>query len=116
MFLIIWKSISFFFCYTFSRHIKGIDFNNFSFRIYRAGAVQSYVPMIVNTLEIVKQGFLADEWKEAQKLSAVPIKCCIPGPYTILHSLAISKCSCIRLHRLVTSQISEFFVEFKSTH
>lgn len=76
---------------SFSRHIKGIDFVNMSFRIYHAGGTQSYVPIIVDKLEVDITGFVADEWQEAQKLSSVPVKACIPGPYTIMHVLSHSK-------------------------
>lgn len=74
-----------------SRHIKGIDFHNLSYRIYHAGATQSYVPVIVERLEVDVPGFLAEEWLQAQSLSAVPIKVCFPGPFTITHMLAVSK-------------------------
>ena len=74
-----------------SRHIKGIDFENLSYRVYRAGASQSYVPMITGRLEVDVPGFLAEEWAQAQALSAVPIKACFPGPYTIIHMLSVCK-------------------------
>ncbi|KAF6019491.1 hypothetical protein EB796_022196 [Bugula neritina] len=75
--------------YHFCRHIKGIDFSNLSYRICHAGAIQSYVPIITGKLEVELPGFMAEEWSKAQNLSSVPIKSCIPGPFTIIQMLSI---------------------------
>ena len=52
------------------------------------GTRQRYVPVIVGQLQAEKVGFLAEEWLEAQAVSSVPVKACVPGPYTIMQSLA----------------------------
>jgi len=72
-----------------SRHLSGIDFINLSYHIGQAGSLQLYLPKITRALDVPKPGFVAQEWIEAQKLSSVPVKACVPGPFSIISMLSI---------------------------
>ncbi len=64
------------------RHLHGIDFVNLTNKEVRGGTYSANLPTI-NGLVSVRDLFLADDWKRAQKFTDRPVKITMPGPMTV---------------------------------
>ncbi len=67
------------------RRLDGFDFENLTSKAIRNNAYSVPLPTIRSKVEARKTdvGFLAADWKTAQKLTKKPVKMTIPGPLTI---------------------------------
>ena len=68
------------------RHIAGIDYRKLTGRWHRADAFYSHVPTIVGPLSATEP-FLVHDWQVAQSFTAHPVKCTLPGPFTLMDTL-----------------------------
>lgn len=64
------------------RHLNGFDFTNLTEKEVRGGTYSANLPSIVGKVS-VKKTFLADDWKQAQSHSNLPVKITMPGPMTV---------------------------------
>lgn len=69
------------------RYLKGIDFNRLTEKAMRSGAWKVKVPTIIGR---VSPGppFLVRDWQVAQSVTRRPVKITLPGPMTIIDSIA----------------------------
>lgn len=75
--------------YYFCRHLKGFDFENLSEKSARLGAWKALVPTIVADVEpLDTEPWVYKEWLLSQKFSEKPVKITLPGPLTIINSVA----------------------------
>ena len=68
------------------RHLAGIDSRKLTGRWHRANAFFSHVPTIVGPVSATAP-FLVHDWEVAQSLTARPVKCTLPGPFTLMDTL-----------------------------
>ena len=68
------------------RHIAGIDYRQLTGRWHRANAFFSHVPTIVGPVSATEP-FLVHDWQVAQSFTARPVKCTLPGPFTLMDTL-----------------------------
>lgn len=70
------------------RHINGIDFENLTTINIRAGAyADANLPTITGPVS-ARDTFLPDDWREAQSFTDRPVKITMPGPMTIIGTVA----------------------------
>ena len=69
------------------RHLAGIDYRKLTGRWHRANAFFSHVPTIVGPIDAMEP-FLVHDWQVAQSFTSRPVKCTIPGPFTLMDTLA----------------------------
>ncbi len=69
------------------RHLQGIDFERLTRKVMRSGTWTTAVPTISGPVR-VKEHFLARDWQVAQAVTDRRINITIPGPLTIIDSLA----------------------------
>ena len=69
------------------RRIKGIDFNTVTNTSVRSGAYQADLPTITGPVTLEKT-MLGIDYSTAQKFCSNPVKITIPGPMTIIDSIA----------------------------
>ncbi|UCG13553.1 MAG: cobalamin-independent methionine synthase II family protein [Deltaproteobacteria bacterium] len=69
------------------RHLEGIDFSQLTRKTMRAGSWVGKVPTIVAPIR-PRDIFLPKDWRTAQAVSNRPVKMTLPGPMTIVDSLA----------------------------
>ncbi|XP_077977705.1 5-methyltetrahydropteroyltriglutamate--homocysteine methyltransferase-like [Glandiceps talaboti] len=70
------------------RHLEGFDLKNLILKAFRNGALTARLPRITGKVVDPTDGddWAAQEWREAQNMSSVPVKYTIPGPMTIIGS------------------------------
>ncbi len=69
------------------RHLNGIDFSVLTKKVMREGAWIAHVPTITGPIS-AQQPFLTHDYHIAQQATSNPIKMTIPGPLTIMDSIA----------------------------
>jgi 5-methyltetrahydropteroyltriglutamate--homocysteine methyltransferase len=69
------------------RHLEGIDFTQLTEKTMRSGSWVGAVPTIVSPIR-AKERFLPRDWQIAQSVTERPVKITLPGPMTIIDSLA----------------------------
>jgi len=69
------------------RHLDGVDFAHLTEKTMRCGAWVGRVPTITGGIR-ARNPFLFREWQSAQSVTDRPIKITLPGPMTIIDSLA----------------------------
>ena len=69
------------------RYLNGVDFNTLTEKVARTGNYKCWLPTITNKISAADP-FLVDEWKNNQSLSNKPVKVTIPGPMTIMDTIA----------------------------
>ncbi|MCP3890203.1 MAG: cobalamin-independent methionine synthase II family protein [Desulfobulbaceae bacterium] len=69
------------------RHIEGINFDRLTKKSMRSGAWEVSVPTITQPIRAGKS-FLVREWQVAQAVTSNPVKITLPGPMTIMDSVA----------------------------
>ncbi|EDO48725.1 predicted protein [Nematostella vectensis] len=72
----------------FCRHLDGIDFENLTTKSSRGGAWVADLPTITSDIRLKGHGWMASEWKAAQAMTERPVKATLPGPMTIINSIA----------------------------
>ncbi len=70
------------------RHLEGFDFTNLTTRTMRNGAFVSDVPTVVSQISARPGHFLPDDWSDAQQHTDRPVKITVPGPLTIIGTVA----------------------------
>ncbi len=75
--------------YYHCRHLDGIDFSQLTKKVMRAGTWEAEVPTILGPIK-ARDRFLPADWQAAQSATDRPVKITIPGPLTIIDSLADS--------------------------
>ena len=73
--------------YYHCRHLEGFDFDNLTEQDVRGGNYTAWLPTISGPVRAL-DGFLPNDWRAAQALTATPVKVTIPGPMTIADSVA----------------------------
>ncbi len=73
--------------YYHCRHLNGIDFSVLTEKVMREGACTAHVPTITEPIS-AQQPFLTHDYHIAQQVTRNPIKITIPGPLTIMDSVA----------------------------
>jgi len=68
------------------RHLDGFDFENLKSKLSR-GNYEFPAPNVVGKVT-PKESFLAEDWREAQKQTKLPVKVTLPGPMTIADTVA----------------------------
>jgi 5-methyltetrahydropteroyltriglutamate--homocysteine methyltransferase len=71
------------------RHLNGVDFAHLTEKTMRCGAWVGAVPTITGDIR-AEEPFLLRDWQTAQSVTERPIKITLPGPMTIIDSLADS--------------------------
>lgn len=69
------------------RRLAGVSFEQVTHKTVRQGAFEADLPTIVGPLSL-RETCLADDWKAAQQFTDNPVKITIPGPLTIVDSIA----------------------------
>lgn len=69
------------------RHLDGIDFNRLTSVTIRNGAIFSDLPTITGPIG-AQAPFLPHDWQVAQSFTDRPVKITLPGPMTIIDTLA----------------------------
>ena len=69
------------------RHLQGFDFDRLSVNVMRDGAWEVKVPTVVGPLAAGPE-FLVQGWRMAQAVTDHNIKITVPGPLTIMDSIA----------------------------
>ncbi len=69
------------------RHIEGINFERLTKKVMRSGAWEAFVPTITHPIRPGKS-YLVREWQVAQAVTDCPVKITLPGPMTIMDSIA----------------------------
>jgi len=69
------------------RHMEGIDFGRLTKKVMRSGAWEALVPTITHPIK-PGNSFLVREWQVAQAVTQRPVKITLPGPMTIMDSVA----------------------------
>ncbi len=69
------------------RQMEGIDFDRLTKKTMRSGAWEVFVPTITQPIRSGKP-FLVREWQVAQAVTHCPVKMTLPGPMTIMDSVA----------------------------
>jgi len=69
------------------RHLKGISFDKLTKKVCRNGAYTFDAPTIVGKIEPGKP-FMANEWKISSLFTGKPVKVTLPGPMTIVDTIA----------------------------
>ena len=69
-----------------ARHLAGIDYRKLTGRWHRANAFFSHVPTIVGPISATGL-FLVHDWRVAQSFTPHPVKCTVPGPFTLTDTL-----------------------------
>jgi len=69
------------------RHMEGINFERLTKKVMRSGAWEAFVPTIIHPIRPGKS-FLVREWQVAQAVTNRPVKITLPGPMTIMDSVA----------------------------
>ncbi|MCK5686187.1 5-methyltetrahydropteroyltriglutamate--homocysteine methyltransferase, partial [bacterium] len=69
------------------RHMEGINFDRLTKKAMRSGAWEVFVPTITDAVKHGKP-FLTREWQVAQAVTNNPVKMTLPGPMTIMDSVA----------------------------
>jgi 5-methyltetrahydropteroyltriglutamate--homocysteine methyltransferase len=69
------------------RHLRGISFEKLTKMSCRNSAYEFNAPTIIEKIE-PKQHFLANEWKVSTLFTSKPVKITIPGPMTIVDTIA----------------------------
>ena len=73
----------------FCRRLHGFDFLNLTSKVCRGGAVTCDVPTIRSAVEPVdSEPWVHRQLRIAQELSPKPVKATLPGPMTIINSVA----------------------------
>lgn len=70
------------------RHLKGFDFQTLETRVLRDGAYKTDLPAIRGEVAHPGTSYGVHDWKTAQALSAKPVKFTLPGPLTIMDTVA----------------------------
>lgn len=73
--------------YYHCRHLHGIDFNTLTLKTMREGAWVAHVPTITEQIHAAEP-FLSNDYRIAQEATTAPIKMTLPGPITIMDSIA----------------------------
>jgi len=68
------------------RHLNGFDFENLKSKVSR-GNYEFPAPNVVGKVTS-KESFLAEDWREAQGQTKLPVKVTLPGPLTIADTVA----------------------------
>ena len=69
------------------RHVEGFDFDRLTTKTMRDGSWRAEVPTVVGPLA-PRDAFLPRDWEVAQSVSKKPVKITLPGPMTIIDSIA----------------------------
>ncbi len=69
------------------RHMEGINFDRLTKKAMRSGVWEVFVPTITHSIRPGKP-FLVREWQVAQAVTNRPVKITLPGPMTIMDSVA----------------------------
>ena len=73
----------------FCRRLEGFDFCNLTQKACRDGAVICDVPTIRSCVQAMdSEPWVCKEWTKSQELSGIPVKATLPGPMTIINSVA----------------------------
>ncbi|MEQ8653018.1 MAG: cobalamin-independent methionine synthase II family protein [Kiloniellales bacterium] len=70
------------------RHLEGFDFDRLETRVLRDGAYKTDLPAIRGPVAHKGESYGVHDWKTAQALSAKPVKFTLPGPLTIMDTVA----------------------------
>ncbi len=70
------------------RHLEGFDFDRLETRVLRDGAYKTDLPAIRGPVAHRGESYGVHDWKTAQALSAKPVKFTLPGPLTIMDTVA----------------------------
>ncbi len=70
------------------RHLEGFDFARLETRVLRDGAYKTELPAIRGQISHARPGYGVHDWKAAQALSSRPVKFTLPGPLTIMDTVA----------------------------
>lgn len=69
------------------RHVEGFDFDRVAVKTMRNGSWHAAVPTVIGPLA-PRDSFLPRDWEVAQSVSKKPVKMTLPGPMTIIDSIA----------------------------
>lgn len=75
--------------YYHCRQLRGIDFARLTRKSMRGGTWEAEVPTITNEI-VAGSPFLVDDWRYASSVTNRPVKITVPGPMTIMDSMADS--------------------------
>ncbi len=70
------------------RHLEGFDFDTLETRVLRDGAYKTDLPAIRGEVRHTGSSYGVHDWKAAQALSSRPVKFTLPGPLTIMDTVA----------------------------
>lgn len=70
------------------RHLGGFDFDRLETRVLRDGAYRTELPAIRGKVEARAPGYSVHDWQAAQALTDRPVKFTLPGPMTIMDTVA----------------------------
>ncbi len=70
------------------RHLEGFDFERLETRVLRGGAYKTDLPAIRGDIAHRPPGYGVHDWKTAQVLSDKVVKFTLPGPLTIMDTVA----------------------------
>ncbi len=70
------------------RHLEGFDFARLETRVLRDGAYKTDLPAIRGVVTHSGPGYAVHDWKAAQALTDRPVKFTLPGPLTIMDTVA----------------------------